>query len=465
MAPLPHAVWQDTLGDNPAGPRPPLGGDVDVDVAVVGGGYTGLWTAYELLGLDPGLRVAVLERHTAGWGASGRNGGWCSGLLPVGWDRLAHGSSREAVVALQRALHDTVGEVGRVVAAEGIDAHWAQGGYVRLATLPAQVRRLHADLAEHRAWGFGEEDLRWLPRAEAARAVQAAGVLGATFTPHCAAVHPLRLARGLARAVERRGGVVHEHTEVVAIDAGGPGRRPAVRTMQGTVRAQVVVRATEGFTATLPGSSRSLAPLYSLMVATEPLPPQVWDEVGLHHRPTFNDARHLIVYGQRTADGRLAFGGRGAPYHWGSAVHPRFEQDPAVHRALRHALVELFPVLEDVAITHTWGGPLGAPRDWTPRVVLHRPSGIAWAGGYVGDGVAASNLAGRTLAHLIVGTGHPLCALAWVDRAERRWEPEPLRWLGINGALKLPGRLDAAEAAGRRTPRLQSRLLASLLGH
>jgi glycine/D-amino acid oxidase-like deaminating enzyme len=303
------AVWFDTLeaGDDASVRRPPLPGDADVDVAVVGAGYTGLWTAYHLAKADPGLRIVVVERESAGFGASGRNGGWCSGLLPVSWDRLARHAQRDRVVALQRALHGAVDEVGRTAAAEGIDAHFAKGGYVRLATLPAHVRRLHADLEEHRAWGFGEDDLRWMGRDEAGAAVAATGVLGATYTPHCAAVHPARLVRGLARAVERLGVPIHEGTRVLELEPG------VVDTDHGRVRAEVVVRATEGYTATISAHRRELVPLYSLMVATEPLSDAVWDAIGLRQRQTFNDARHLIVYGQRTADGRLAFGGRGAP--------------------------------------------------------------------------------------------------------------------------------------------------------
>jgi glycine/D-amino acid oxidase-like deaminating enzyme len=256
--------------------------------------------------------------------------------------------------------------------------------------------------------------------------------------------------------VERQGVRVLERTRVTSIEPG------AVRTPHGSVRADVVVRATEGYTARLPGLRRRLAPVYSLMIATEPLTDEMWDRIGLRGRETFSDERNLIVYGQRTKDGRLAFGGRGAPYHFGSAIEPRFDREPEVFAALRRTLVDLFPVLSDVQVTHGWGGPLGVPRDWCASVGLDRSTGLAWGGGYVGDGVGAANLAGRTLADLIRGETSELTGLPWVDHRSRDWEPEPLRWLGINAGLRAMTSADEVEArTGRASKRaaLMNRLL------
>jgi glycine/D-amino acid oxidase-like deaminating enzyme len=288
---------------------------------------------------------------------------------------------------------------------------------------------------EARSLGFGEEDLRWLDAGEAESVVAMSGTLGATFTPHCAAIQPALLARGLAEAVERHGVAVYEHTEVIDIVAGGTGRRPAVRTTAGTVKAEVVVRALEAWTPTLPGEKRTLVPVYSLMVATEPLDDAFWEAAGLTGRATFTDFRHMIIYGQRTADNRIAFGGRGAPYHFGSNIRPSFDSTPAVHTLLRQTLIDLFPALDASQFTHAWGGPLGIPRDWHSSVGFDRRSGVAWAGGYVGDGVATTNLAGRTLADLITGSDTDLTHLPWVNHRSRAWEPEPLRWLGVNAGL------------------------------
>jgi glycine/D-amino acid oxidase-like deaminating enzyme len=409
------SFWLDTVPGT-LEPGDPLPGDLDADVAIVGAGYTGLWTAYYLSRADPGLKIAVCEREIAGFGASGRNGGWCSALFPASLGKLERMAGRDAAIGMQRAMQATVDEVGRAAATEGIDCHWAKGGTVQLARSATQLERARDEVAEARSFGFGEQDLRLLSAAEARSLADATDVVGGTYTPHCAAIHPALLARGLAEVVRRRGVLLFERTPVLQIE---PGR---LVTATGTVRARYVIRATEGYTARLPGLRRTVAPVYSLMIATAPLPESAWAEIGLADRPTFSDLRHLIIYGQRTADGRLAFGGRGAPYHLGSAVRPSFDRVPAVFAALRHTLAELFPVLGDVAVTHGWGGPIGVPRDWCASVGLDRSTGLGWAGGYVGDGVATTNLAGRTLADLITGTDSEITRLPWVDHHSPRWE-------------------------------------------
>jgi glycine/D-amino acid oxidase-like deaminating enzyme len=439
------SLWWDGLPD-PIDVRPPVPGDLDVDVAVVGGGFTGLWAAYYLAEADPSLRIAVVERDVAGFGASGRNGGWCSALFAVPEDRLNRVIGPGSGPAMRRAMIDTVGEVGRVVAAESIECGFAHGGTVVLARTGPQWQRTLEEVAAARSAGIDEDDLSLLSASEAASLARATSVLGGTYTPHCAAVDPARLVRGLAEAVERRGVTIYEQTEVAAI---GPG---AVETAHGTIRAATIVRATEGYTRTLRGEERTLVPVYSLMIATEPLPEAFWARAGLARRETFADHRHMIIYGQRTADGRMAFGGRGAPYHFRSTIRPEYDRDGAVHEALRHTLVDLFPALAGVEITHRWGGPLGIARDWFTSVGLDPATGIGWAGGYVGDGVATTNLAGRTLRDLILGQDTGLTALPWVGHRSKRWEPEPLRYLGINAGLRLAGRADRAEdRSGRNT--------------
>jgi glycine/D-amino acid oxidase-like deaminating enzyme len=446
------SLWHETL-DEPLVPRPPLTGDADVDVAIVGAGFTGLWTAYYLALADQRLRIAVFEREISGFGASGRNGGWCSALFPASLRRLARLAGPVRATAMYRALQDTVDEVGRVTLEEGIDCGYSKGGTITVARTGGQLERARATVTEAREFGFGEDDLVLLDAADAHRECAAAGVLGGTYTPHCAAVHPARLVRGLARAVASHGVRIYERTPVLDIT---PGSVPSLRTPYGTVRAEAVVRATEGYTPTLPGQRRLLAPVYSLMLATTPLPRSFWNQVGLHRRQTFSDFRHLIVYGQRTEDDRLAFGGRGAPYHFGSRVRPEYDRRPAVFDKLHESLRELFPALSDVdhEVSHTWGGPLGVPRDWCPSVGFDREQGVGYAGGYVGDGVAASNLAGRTLTDLILGHRNGLVHLPWVDHRSPRWEPEPLRWLGVNVARRA---VTAADRFERRTGR-ESRL-------
>jgi glycine/D-amino acid oxidase-like deaminating enzyme len=450
------SLWHDTCDDEWT-PRASLPGDDSVDVAIVGAGYTGLWTAYYLRRLDPSLRVVVIEREVAGFGASGRNGGWCSALFAGSGTRAAREHGRAGAVELQRALVDTVDEVGRVTHDEGIDAHFAKGGTIAVATRAAHVARLRAEVAAGASSGLGEEGVVWLGAAESSRRIATAENLGAAFTPHCAAIHPARLVRGLARVVEAAGVPVRERTEVVRVAP------RTVTTTHGTVRADVVVRATEAFTVQLPGRRRSFLPVYSLMVATEPLPGEVWETIGLRRRETFTDGRHLLVYGQRTADGRLAFGGRGAPYHFGSRVSATFDRDARAHRHVEAALRELLPAARDACVTHRWGGAVAVPRDWYSSVGHDRRTGDAWAGGYVGDGVGASNLAGRTLADLVLGRDTALVRLPWVGHRSPAWEPEPLRFVGVNLGVLLTASIDRAEAAGR-TPRRRAALLRRLLG-
>ena len=417
-------------------------------MAIVGAGFTGLWTALYLARADPALRIAVIEAETAGFGASGRNGGWCSALFPSSLASVAKRSDRAGALALHAAMRDTVDEVLRAAEDEGIDAHAAKGGTIGLARSAPQWARAHAEVEDARSWGLDEDDVRLLDEAEATGVLAATRVRGATYTPHCAAIHPARLVRGLADAVVRRGVSLYEQTPATAIASG------RVVTAHGTVRAEHVIRATEGYTRSLEGERRRLVPVYSLIIATEPLPAQVWEQIGLRRRETFSDHRHLIIYGQRTVDDRFVFGGRGAPYHFGSRIRSSYDRVPRVFDGLRDTLVDLFPMVKDAAITHRWGGALGIARDWTASVGLDPTTGLGWAGGYVGDGVGTTNLAGRTLADLVLGHDTDLTRLPWVGHRSRSWEPEPLRWLGINTGLHAMTWADREEARTGRESRI-----------
>jgi glycine/D-amino acid oxidase-like deaminating enzyme len=438
-------------------PRPPLPGDTEVDVAIVGAGYTGLWTAFYLLETDPHLRVAVIEKEIAGFGASGRNGGWCSALFAATRQALAAKQGRDAAIAMQRELFNTVDEVGRVTERERIDARYHKGGTLTFATAPSQIQRVRGEVEEHAAWGFGVEDYRWLEPQQASERLLLARNLGASYTPHCARIQPARLARGLAEVVQKRGGRIFEQTAATAIE---PGR---VRTKAGTVRADIVLRATEGYSDGL-APNRALMPLYSLIIATEPLPQDFWDEVGWSNYETVTDGRNLLIYGQRTSDDRIALGGRGAPYHYASRISDSFDREPRVHDELARVLVDLFPGARGARITHRWGGALAVPRDWYSSVGLDRSRGLAWAGGYVGDGVAVANLAGRTLRDLILERDTDLIHLPWVGHESRRWEPEPLRWLGVNLGLRVTASADKAEARTLK-PARRGALVRKLMHH
>jgi len=359
-------------------------------------------------------------------------------------------------------MADSIDEIERVTTHEGIDARMHKGGSIVGARGPAQLARGLAEIDEARSLGV-DPDVTWLSEGEARDRVAMSDLLGAEFTPHCAALDPVRLVLGLADAVEARGATIAERTIVSAIDEGSPSRRALVRTDRGHVSARVVIRATEGWSSQLKGSHRDVLPVYSLMIATEPLADELWDQIGLRERETFADFRNLVIYGQRTVDGRLAFGGRGAPYHFGSTIKPSFDRHEGVALALRATLIELFPAVAEATITHHWGGPVGIPRDWHSSVGLDRSTGIAWAGGYVGDGVTTTNLAGRTLAAAITETSSTLLSLPWVNHRSPRWEPEPLRWLGVNAGLAATKWADAGEAR-RGKPSKLAAALAGLLG-
>jgi glycine/D-amino acid oxidase-like deaminating enzyme len=356
---------------------------------------------------------------------------------------------------MTRAIVATVDEIGRVVADEGIECGFEAGGVVRLARTSPQLRRQRHEVDEYRHHGFADV-LRPLDAAEAAGRLAATDVLGGLHYTPGARVQPAQLANGLADVVERRGGIIVEGTTAVEILPGSAVTRPRIVTDHGNVRADVVVRATEAYSRDLPGLRRALVPLYSLMVATAPLDEATWESIGLRRRETFADDRRMVIYGQRTTDDRIAFGGRGAPYRFGSGIDAATESASEVHDRIVATLVELLPQLQGVEITHRWGGVLGVPRDWRPSVGLDRSTGLAWAGGYVGEGVAAANLAGRTIADLVLQPDSELAALPWVQHRSPRWEPEPLRWAAINGARRLAGWIDEQESRHQRTPRLAS---------
>ncbi|MFE7704507.1 NAD(P)/FAD-dependent oxidoreductase [Streptomyces sp. NPDC057486] len=412
-------------------PREPLPGDTTTDVCIVGGGYTGLWTAYYLKKAVPFLNITVLEAKFCGYGASGRNGGWLYNGI-AGRDRYAKLHGHDAAVRLQKAMNDTVDEVVRVAAEENIDADIHQGGVLEVAYTPAQLARLKDFHSVEIA--FGETDRVLRGARETAERIRVTGAVGSSWTPHGARLHPVKLVKGLADAVEALGVTIHESTPVTEI------KPKHAHTPYGTVRAPYILRCTEGFTANLKGLKRTWLPMNSSMIATEPLPKSVWDTIGWDGRETLGDMAHAYMYAQRTADDRIALGGRGVPYRFGSSAahfNDTARTRPATIEALREILVRFFPTTAGARIDHAWSGVLGVPRDWCATVTLDRSTGLGWAGGYVGSGVATTNLAARTLRDLIQqdsGQSGPtdLTTLPWVDHKVRRWEPEPFRWIGVH---------------------------------
>ena len=456
-----RSLWSDTLPDHERVTPPSGDGRGPIDIAIVGGGFTGLWTAWYLLQHDPGLHVTVFEREHIGFGASGRNGGWASALLPMSLDTIAQQHGEGAATRMQRAMHETVREIGRFVDAHGDASTFHRGGTIDVARSEPQAGRLRHEVDQYHRFGFGTDDYRWLDGSATREVCDATQTIGGTFTPHCATVHPLRLVHAIGRAVLGAGGIIREGVTVDSIEAG------RLRTSDGVIAADVIVRATEGYTVELPGERRSVLPIYSLMIATEPLSDDVWQQIGLHDRPTFADGRHMIIYGQRTHDGRFAFGGRGAPYHFGSRIAEQYDTDDGIRSLLTDSLRQLFPAIGDAAVTHHWGGVLAAPRDWACSVRFDRHTGLAAAGGYVGDGVSTTNLAGRTLAALITESSddgdRELARLPWVGHRSKRWEPEPLRWLGVNAGRTAARLADDVEGRTGKSSRVWGGLMEALL--
>lgn len=450
------SFWWSALGGTPS-PRAPLPGDRDVDVCIVGGGYTGLWTAYYLAREAPQLRIVVLERAFCGFGASGRNGGWVEGELYGSREREARRTGRDAVVRQGAAIAATVDEIARVTAAESIDCDFVRGGALYAATNAVRLGRLREMVAEEREWGRGEDDIRELDAAEVRARIAIEGAVGGALLEACARIQPAKLVAGLADAVVRRGVVVHEATPVVDLASG------RAVTPFGTVRAPVVLRCTEGYTSGLPGNDRLLLPLNSSMIATAPLADHVWREIGWDGCETLSDGAHVYVYAQRTADGRIAIGGRGVPYRFGSRTDRLGETQEQTVRQLSDVLHGLLPATRDVPIDHTWSGVLGVPRDWTPSVGLDPATGLGYAGGYVGIGVAASNLAARCLADLVLERETDLTSLPIVGHPWRHpvlgtgpaaWEPEPLRYFGSRAIYGLLREADRREERTGRPSRL-----------
>ncbi|WP_061300677.1 NAD(P)/FAD-dependent oxidoreductase [Herbidospora cretacea] len=448
------SYWYRALGVPEPAHR--LDGDLRADVAIIGGGYTGLWTAYYLIKADPTLHVVVLEKEFAGFGASGRNGGWLAGLLPGSPRRYARTHGADAARAFQRELFTSVDEVVSVCAAEGIDADVVKGGVVNVARTPAQALRLEQEVEGQHAWGWGPKDVAVVPVNEH---IRVEGALTASWSPHCARIQPAKLARGLAGAVQDLGVELYEGTEVTGI---APGR---VTTARGTVRADVVLRCTEGFTATLKDNHRDWLPMNSSMIVTEPLPPGFWDEVGWRGHELLGDLAHYYMYAQRTADDRIAFGGRGRPYLYGSRVDDRGRTHGWTIDALWGLLLDFFPAARSTRIAHAWSGVLGVPRDWCATVGLDPATGLGWAGGYTGHGVTATNLAGRTLRDLVLRRDTDLTALPWVGRKVRKWEPEPLRWTGVHAMYRLYRLADAREAGGVPRTSVLARIADKITGH
>jgi glycine/D-amino acid oxidase-like deaminating enzyme len=420
---------------------------VSADVAIVGGGLSGLWTAWWLSQQRPQPSVVVVEAQDLGHGASGRNGGWLSakpvGSRPV----LAKTSGHDAVVRVESLLREATGEIVGILGVDEIDAR--RSGWIQMARTGSEVRRIEETLATSRSWGVTDSSLQFLSSDEARERVRVNGVRAALFSPDCYMVNPAKMVMRLAQLVSDAGVRVYTHSRVDSIGAGH------IAVGEHRVIAPSIVVATEGYTTTLPGRRRHLLPLNSTMLVTNPLTVEEWSAVGWDGHEGLSGSAHTYFYGQRTIDGRIAIGGRGNPYQYGSAR----DEDGAVSERtiaeLQRVLQDLFPQVATSA-AHAWCGALGVSRDWSPFVDYSPDTQVLQMGGYVGQGLTAAYLAGRIAADIVVGRRTEFVSLPWVRRRPRNWEPEPLRWLGAKSLYAAYQFADWQE--GRRTSPATSRV-------
>ncbi|WP_344416952.1 FAD-dependent oxidoreductase [Amycolatopsis minnesotensis] len=447
--------WLAEQSDEDLTPGAPLDGDTHADVVIVGGGYTGLWIAYYLTEFAPQTKIVVLEAKQAGFGASGRNGGWCTAEMPSLLTTLVGTHGPMAAMRMYRAARATLDEIERVLESEQLDAGWRRDGSLYVARTKPQLDRL-------RAWRDGRAqlgitDFRLLDPDEAANSIAVRDATGIGFTPHCAAVHPARLGLGLAQAVRGRGVTIAEGTAATAV------RERAVVTEHGTVYAKAVLLATEGYTGGLAGRGRAIVPLRSHAIATAPLGAAAFERLRWRGAPTVTDSRYQFCYLNRTPDDRIVIGGRGVGYLLGSRLRARPAAERAVHARLLATLTDLFDGIGDVRVTHGWSGLYGLQRDSEPSVVFDKETGHGYAGGYGGEGIVLSNLAGRTMAALVTGTRRPETKLCWNGRTPSRWEPEPVRYAGIRGIATLATMADLFEDRTNRTAPLAQVIMKSVV--
>ena len=443
-----YSFWLETPGDDLT-PRPALAHSIDVDVVVLGGGYTGLWTAYYLLKGNPSLKVAVVEKEIVGFGASGRNGGWCSSKFPVTPAMLARRHGVEAARALMLAMCDSVDDVARVCEEEGIDAHYHKGGILTLARTEQHLPMLRSSYEAYSKLGLGQQ-YRLLSASEALEHVRVTNVLGALYAAENASIHPARMVRGLARAFEKRGGVIYESTEVTNFEGGAS---PRLVTPGGEVRARkAIVLAGESYLTRLAKLHRVVLPVYSLITLTEPLTAAQWAQIGWQNRESVASCNYTVDYLTRTADGRILFGSRGAPYRMGSKISDEQDRHAETHDRIQQLVLEWFPSLQGVKFTHSWGGPVGMPRDWMPMTEFDPATKIATARGYTGQGVSTTNLTGRVLAELISGKRTALSQLPIAQRRSPIWEREPLRWIAVRYMQNAFFRIDQAGKRKKAKP-------------
>lgn len=430
--------WMAELADEkPAYPR--FSGQLSVDLAIIGGGYTGLWAAYFAKKLEPSLSVAVFEAEQVGYGASGRNGGWLSAMIPGNRATFARasGGGMDASRALQQEFITGVDAVLEILKAEGINADQHKGGALVAAHTKAGLGRLRSRRDTDLKYGLTEDEVQFLDRTEFQDRINISTVHGGLFYKQCARIQPAKLVYGLADTLTAMGVNIYEHSRVERADAG------ALVLANGRVTAGKAFICTEGYSGPLLGQ-RSLIPINSSMIVTKQLSEDAWRQIGWNGLQCLNDSAHTFIYSQRTADGRIAIGGRGRPYRYASGTGGRGATAQSTINLISEKLATFFPGIH-FEVDHAWSGVLGVTRDWNGGVHWDPATGIGSSTGYAGHGVTAAYVGGRTLAELAFEQDTQRTTLPWVGYRSRKWEPEPLRWLGVHGMYRLFGLADQWE--------------------
>jgi glycine/D-amino acid oxidase-like deaminating enzyme len=451
MEHTPHGYWLEEAGT--AEPAAPLDGEREADVVVVGGGYTGMWAAWHAKALEPEARVVLLEgAELCGRGPSGRNGGFCNSL----WLSLPNMRERwgaEGALAVARAAEDAVAGIGDFCEAEGVDAWFRQGGYLKVSTAEAFDDSTLEAVAACRALGEGDA-ARELSAEEVAERCRSPVFRGGVLFPDAATVQPARLALGLRGRLLAAGVEVFESSPMQSLR-----RRPSgveARTVAGVVRADRAVLATGGAAKGLRGPLRGrLSIASSHIVITEPAP-ELLEEIGWTGGECITDSRALVDYFRTTPDGRIAFGWGGGRISMGAGLEGRAELDrEVIDRTIAH-LGDFFPGLAGKKVTHAWGGPIDASPTHLPLVLPLRGGRAFAAAGYTGNGVGPSHMVGRTLASLALDRRDEPSRLAFVDPSPPRVPPEPFHWLGGEAIRRGIMAREEAQLEGREPGRIAS---------
>lgn len=438
-----HSIyWWDT---EPVLPGPPLEGPIKCDVCIVGGGYTGLWTAHFLKQAEPSLDVHVVESSWAGAGASGHNDGYAMTVLDMSQHHLVAHHGAEPAAAAHGAVAQSVVEMGEFCAEHDVDAEFELNGFVAFATNPGQMERLERDYEAAVAMGV-DHDFE-LMDAEGARALVSSPIVqGALKEGRSAILNPQKLVRGLARVVRGQGVTIHERTPALEIDRGGS--RPRVVTPNGAVTADQVVVATNAYQHAFEPFRNKVIPIWSYAMVTEPLSDEQLGRVSWPGREGFEDKRNYITIGRPTADNRVLWGGRLAPYYFNNDMDLRHIRNPRVHGELREAFDQFFPMWQDVRFTHAYGGCVAITGSFVP-CFGRLDDGVVYGYGYNGHGVAPSHTGGKILRDLVLRRESEYTSLFFVNGRERGFPPEPLRLIGARLTERLLERQDRQFDAGK----------------